>query len=921
MAETETKAGPSSARGKAPQSVARGEEATVATPMIAQYLEIKAANADCLLFYRMGDFYELFFGDAEVASRALGIALTKRGKHLGADIPMCGVPVHSADDYLHRLIAQGHRVAVCEQIEDPAEAKKRGPKAVVRRDVVRLVTPGTLTEETLLDARAHNFLTSLFRAPEKDGVEPNYALASLDISTGELIASSVRLGDLAGELARLKPSEVLAGDDIAGDGELRRLIHEAGAALTPCPRAHFDSLRGERALKSRLGVAALDAFGEFTRPELAALAGLLTYVEITQVGKTPLLRPPRKESAGSLLFIDAATRANLELMRSNQGSRAGSLLAAVDRTVTAAGARELASRLGSPLTDVDVLNARLDAVAYLANEPRLRQTLREELKAAPDLARALARLALGRGGPRDLAAVKEAINSAHSLSENLNRAGAALGLPPELASIAGRLRAAPAHVADELAAALAESLPVNPRDGGFIRGGANPDLDEHRRLRDGSRQVIAGLQATYAEATGIKSLKVRHNNVLGYFVEVTALNGAVLTKPPYVETFIHRQTLANVLRFSTPELSELEAKITQAADRALALELEMFAELTAEVLAEQQELASASAALADLDHYAGLAELAIEQKYVRPKIDGTLVFDVEDGRHPMVEQNLRRANGASFVGNHCKLGDRRSSEGTRILVVTGPNMAGKSTFLRQNALIVVLAQSGSFVPARRAHIGIIDRLFSRVGAADDLAHGRSTFMVEMVETASILNQATERSFVVLDEIGRGTATFDGLSIAWAALEYLHEVNRSRVLFATHYHELTALADKLPCAANATVEVKEWREEIVFLYRVVAGAADRSYGIHVAKLAGLPSSVLARANEVLSALEKADGRPKPADLADDLPLFRAAKGVADPKPDLKSRLEEAIAGLAPDAMTPREALEALYRLKALLASEA
>jgi DNA mismatch repair protein MutS len=921
MAETEARAGPSSAKGKAPQSVARGEEATVATPMIAQYLEIKAANADCLLFYRMGDFYELFFGDAEVASRALGIALTKRGKHLGADIPMCGVPVHSADDYLQRLIAQGHRVAVCEQIEDPAEAKKRGPKAVVRRDVVRLVTPGTLTEETLLDARAHNFLTSLFRAPEKDGVEPNYALASLDISTGELIASSVRLGDLAGELARLKPSEVLAGDDIAGDGELRRLIHEAGAALTPCPRAHFDSLRGERALKSRLGVAALDAFGEFTRPELAALAGLLTYVEITQVGKTPLLRPPRKESAGSQLFIDAATRANLELMRSNQGSRAGSLLAAVDRTVTAAGARELASRLGSPLTDVDVLNARLDAVAYLANEPRLRQTLREELKAAPDLARALARLALGRGGPRDLAAVKEAINSAHSLSENLNRAGAALGLPPELASIAGRLRAAPAHVADELAAALAESLPVNPRDGGFIRGGANPDLDEHRRLRDGSRQVIAGLQATYAEATGIKSLKVRHNNVLGYFVEVTALNGAVLTKPPYVETFIHRQTLANVLRFSTPELSELEAQITQAADRALALELEMFAELTAEVLAEQQELASASAALADLDHYAGLAELAIEQKYVRPKIDGTLVFDVEDGRHPMVEQNLRRANGASFVGNHCKLGDRRSSEGTRILVVTGPNMAGKSTFLRQNALIVVLAQSGSFVPARRAHIGIIDRLFSRVGAADDLAHGRSTFMVEMVETASILNQATERSFVVLDEIGRGTATFDGLSIAWAALEYLHEVNRSRVLFATHYHELTALADKLPCAANATVEVKEWREEIVFLYRVVAGAADRSYGIHVAKLAGLPSSVLARANEVLSALEKADGRPKPADLADDLPLFRAAKGVADPKPDLKSRLEEAIAGLAPDAMTPREALEALYRLKALLASEA
>jgi DNA mismatch repair protein MutS len=919
MAETETRAGGASVMGTAPGSASRSEEASLATPMIAQYLEIKAANADCLLFYRMGDFYELFFDDAEVASRALGIALTKRGKHLGADIPMCGVPVVAADDYLQRLIAQGHRVAVCEQIEDPAEAKKRGPKAVVRRDVVRLVTPGTLTEETLLDARAHNFLTALFRAPEKDGSEPLYALASLDISTGELIASSIKQSDLAGELARLKPGEILAGDDIAGNPELRRLVHEAHAALTPCPRAHFDSLRGERALKTRLGVAALDAFGEFTRPELAALAGLLTYVEITQVGKAPLLRPPRKEGAGSLLIIDAATRLNLELMRSNQGSRAGSLLAAIDRTVTAAGARELASRLGSPLTDQAAVNGRLDAVAHLADEPRLRETLREELKAAPDLARALARLALGRGGPRDLGAVRDAIGSAHALVGTLSRAGAALGLPQDLATIATRLHDAPAHLQRSLAAALGDGLPVNPRDGGFIREGASTDLDEHRRLRDGSRQVIAGLQATYAEATGIKSLKVRHNNVLGYFVEVTALNGGTLTKSPHVESFIHRQTLANVVRFSTPELAELEARITQAADRALALELEIFARLTEDVLAAQRTLAASSAALAELDHYAGLAEVAIEQNYVRPKIDGTLVFAVEEGRHPMVEQTLRRTGGASFVGNDCKLGE--DDEGTRILVLTGPNMAGKSTFLRQNALIVVLAQSGSFVPARSAHIGIVDRLFSRVGAADDLARGRSTFMVEMVETASILNQASERSFVVLDEIGRGTATFDGLSIAWAALEYLHEVNRSRVLFATHYHELTALADKLPRAANATVEVKEWRDEIVFLYRVIAGAADRSYGIHVAKLAGLPSPVLARADEVLRALEKADGRPKPADLASDLPLFRAAKGVPDPEPGLESRLEQAVAALAPDAMTPKEALEALYRLKALLAGDA
>ncbi len=913
-------AGGGTVMGAAAPSASRKEGASLATPMIAQYLEIKAANADCLLFYRMGDFYELFFEDAETASRALGIALTKRGKHLGQDIPMCGVPVHAADDYLQRLIAQGHRVAVCEQTEDPAEAKKRGPKAVVRRDVVRLVTPGTLTEETLLDARSHNFLTALFRAAEKEAGERSYALASLDISTGELIASSASASDLAGELARLKPGEVLAGDDIAGDAVFRRQVEESGAALTPCPRAHFDSQRGERALKARLGVAALDAYGEFTRAELAAFAGLLTYVEITQVGKTPLLRPPRKERAGSLLLIDAATRSNLELMRSNQGTRAGSLLAAIDRTVTPAGARELASRLGSPLTDPGSINARLDAVAYLADEPRLRLLLREELKAAPDLARALARLALGRGGPRDLGAVGAAIRSAHALAASLASGAGALGLPQELSGIRERLETAPGEVESSLAAALAETLPVNARDGGFVRGGADADLDEHQRLRDRSRQVVAGLQATYAEATGIKSLKVRHNNVLGYFVEVTALHGAVLSKPPHVELFIHRQTLANAVRFSTPELAALEARITQAADRALALELEIFARLTGEVLAQEACLAAASAALAELDHHAGLAELAVAENYVRPRIDQSLVFAVEEGRHPMVEQNLRRGDGTSFVGNRCQLGNSDAAS-TRILVVTGPNMAGKSTFLRQNALIVVLAQAGSFVPAKNAHVGVVDRLFSRVGASDDLARGRSTFMVEMVETASILNQATPRSFVVLDEIGRGTATFDGLSIAWAALEYLHEVNRSRVLFATHYHELTALAEKLDGAANATVEVKEWRDEIVFLYRVVMGAADRSYGIHVAKLAGLPFLVLDRANEVLQALEKADGRPKPAELASDLPLFSAAKGASHGKPEQASPLEDALAALSPDSLTPKEALEALYRLKALLASKA
>ena len=633
MAEAETGAEAERAEGAVAGAGSRSEEFAAATPMMAQYLEIKSANADCLLFYRMGDFYEMFFDDASVASRALGIALTKRGKHLGEDIPMCGVPVHAADEYLQRLIAQGHRVAVCEQIEDPAAARERGPKAVVRRDVVRLVTPGTLTEESLLDARAHNFLTAILRAALSESGDARFALASLDISTGELLATTVGGSDLAGELARLAPREVLIGDDQAGDPSLRAVIHEAGAALTPIPRAHFDSSRGERALKAKLGVAALDAYGDFTRAELAALAGLFTYVEITQVGRAPLMRPPRKEVPGSLLLIDAATRANLELMRGNQDARAASLLSAIDRTVTGAGARELASRLGSPLTDATIINARLDAVGYLAREPRLRQALREELKSTPDLARALARLALNRGGPRDLGAVRDAIASARALAAQLTRASD-LGLPHVLDAITTSLKAVPDAIERALDSALADELPLNKRDGGFIRDGFDAGLDEHRKHRDGSRQVIAGLQTRYAETTGIKSLKVRHNNVLGYFVEVTAANAGALTKPPHIEMFVHRQTLANVMRFSTLELDELEARITTAADRALALELDIFAKLTERVLAEQASLAAASAGLAELDHHAALAELAVEQSYVRPEVDESPSFAVVEGRHP-----------------------------------------------------------------------------------------------------------------------------------------------------------------------------------------------------------------------------------------------------------------------------------------------
>ena len=782
------------------------------TPMMEQYIEIKAAHPGCLLFYRMGDFYELFFEDAEIASRALGIVLTKRGKHLGRDIPMCGVPIERADEYLHRLIASGHRVAVCEQIEDPAEAKRRGPKSVVRRDVVRLVTRGTLTEDTLLEARENNYLLAIARARASAGEEASrFAISWIDISTGEFrIAECDRLG-LNAEIARLEPGEIIVSDALYGDPELAPFLREL-PAVTPLPRDVFDGATAERRLASYFAVSTTQAFGALSRLELTAAAACITYVERTQLGQRPALSPPMRERAGTTLAIDQATRSNLELMRALSGDRQGSLLNAIDRTVTAPGSRLLAQRLAAPLTDPVAIAQRHDAVALFVADAGARGELRERLKAAPDLARALARLVVGRGGPRDLAAIRDGIAAAASL------AGALSGqpeLPAELAQAAMALAEPDPALARELTDALADELPLIKRDGGFVRGGYVAALDEARALRDDTRRVIAALQARYAEDTGVRSLKIKHNNVLGYFVEATAQNGDKFLRPPLNAVFIHRQTLAGQVRFTTTELGELEVKIASAAERALALELESFERLAALVAAAQRAITNAALALASLDVAAALAELAAERAYVRPETDGSLDFIIEGGRHPVVEQALI-ADGGPFVANDCDLSPPADATAGRIWLLTGPNMAGKSTYLRQNALIAILAQMGSFVPARRAKIGAVDRLFSRVGAADDLARGRSTFMVEMVETAAILNQAGERSLVILDEIGRGTATFDGLSIAWATIEHLHETNRCRALFATHFHELTALAASLPRLFNATVRVKEWEGEVVFL---------------------------------------------------------------------------------------------------------
>ena len=877
--------------------------------MMEQYIEIKAANPDCLLFYRMGDFYELFFDDAETASRALGIVLTKRGKYLGRDIPMCGVPIERADDYLHRLIALGHRVAVCEQLEDPAEARKRGGKSVVRRDVVRLVTPGTLTEDSLLDARRNNYLLALARSRVSSS-EDRFALAWIDISTGEFYVAECDRGALSAAIARVEPGEVIVSDTLYADAEFAPTLRTI-AAVTPLTRDVFDGATAERRLAGFFGVATTASFGAFSRVEVAAAAAAVTYIERTQIGKHPPLSPPVREAAGATLQIDQSTRSNLELVRTLSGERRGSLFAAIDRTVTAAGSRLLAQRLAAPLTDPAEIAHRLDAVTAFVNDGAARNELRLELKAVPDLARALARIVIGRAGPRDLAAIRDGIFAAGEIAKRLSTFATALR---DLADTVTGLRKPDAAIATQLAEALADELPAFRRDGGFVRAGYDATLDEARALRDESRRVIAALQVKYAETTGVRALKIRHNNVLGYFVDVTAQHGEKLMAAPLNATFIHRQTTAGQVRFTTTELGELEAKIANAAERALAMELEIFERLAAMVTAATAAIKLTAEALAVVDVATALAALAVERDYVRPTVDGTLAFVISGGRHPVVEQALGK-DGGPFVANDCDL-----SAGL-IWLVTGPNMAGKSTFLRQNALIAVLAQMGSFVPARAAHIGVVDRLFSRVGAADDLARGHSTFMVEMVETAAILNQAGEHALVILDEIGRGTATFDGLSIAWATIEHLHERNRCRTLFATHFHEMTALAAKLKRIHNATMRVKEWQGDVVFLHEVVAGAADRSYGIQVAKLAGLPPSVIERAKLVLAQIEAEDRTSPARKLIDDLPLFaatRPAPAAVSPRDSALNALVEALNALHPDEMSPRDALEALYALKAQLA---
>ncbi len=888
-----------------------------ATPMMAQYLEIKNAHKDYLLFYRMGDFYELFFEDAVIASKALDIALTKRGKHENTDVPMCGVPFHAYESYLAKLIRQGYKVAICEQVEDPKEAKKRGAKSVVKREVIRLVTAGTLTEDHLLDSKKNNFLLSFAKSGDVLGI------SWVDVSTGDFYTQDVNLKDkneasvLSMVLARLNPVEILVSDSFLQNPKIFGVLNEYREQLSVLPQARFNYDNALKRLQDVYEVHSLEVFGSFSKPEIIAAGLLIDYIENTQKGRIPRIEKPIKLHENKVIEIDGATRRSLELTESLTGDKNACLFGVLDRTITGAGGRLLHSRVANPLLDIKEINNRLDVIEFFMENNSVREDFREILRACPDIERAVSRISLGRGGPRDLANIGQGLDIVPKIKNLLadfsQKPDAQMikELPKALQDILNRL-GYHEDLVEKLANALDEDLPLLARDGGFIKEGYYPPLDEIKHIKNDSHKLLADMQAKYAEQTGIPQLKIKYNNVIGYFVETPSKFAAQMLEDKF---FIHRQSVLNATRFTTVELTELENKIRGAEDKALAMELELFAQMVEDVIRLSDDISRTAKALAELDVAAGLADLAIEQNYTRPVVDESLVFDVKEGRHPVVEASINKEHNGAFVGNDCVL----SEENGKIWLLTGPNMAGKSTFLRQNAIIAIMAQMGCFVPAKSAHIGVIDKIFSRVGASDDLAKGRSTFMVEMVETASILNQADERSFVILDEIGRGTATYDGLSIAWAVVEHLHDVNKCRALFATHYHELTLLNSKLKNMSLHCMKIKEFNGDVIFLHEVIDGAADRSYGIHVAKLAGLPKLVVKRAEQVLDSLEHSDKSTYITKMIDDLPLFAAVQKKMEEKEEREEEmpLVKAIKKLNPDDYSPKDALEKLYELKELL----
>jgi DNA mismatch repair protein MutS len=791
--------------------------------MMQQYRDAKERHPGMLLLFRMGDFYELFNDDAETAARVLGLTLTSRDK----SVPMAGFPHHQLEQYLHKLLHQGHRVAVCDQVEDPATAK-----GLVKREVTRVVTPGTITEDDLLDPKSSNHLVAIYREGDEVG------LAWVDLSTGQFQATEVAAPRLREELLRLTPAECICSESAlpaCADGQK---APEQEWPVTTRPDWTFDPLTARKTLHDHFGVLTMAGFGfDDGQPCLVAAGALVNYLQETLKARLTHLTSLRRYHHDRFLLLDEVTRRSLELTRTlREGDRAGSLLSAIDRTTTAMGARLLADWLISPLADRQAIEGRLSAVAELKDEMALRQDLQAELHKAFDLQRLTARVSTGRASPRDLGAIAGTLRLLPRLKARMTARRAAL-----LCELESRLELCP-DLRQALDAALVDDPPLSPREGGLIREGFDAELDQIRAIARGGKEWIARFQAQEITRTGIGSLKVGFNKVFGYYIEITHAHAAKIPAD-----YQRKQTLKNAERYITPELKEYEEKVLSAEDKIHQREYDLFLALREQVAAQTTRLLQTAEVLATLDVLAGLAELALARQYCRPVLCDEPVLHVDGGRHPVLDQTLPPG---TFVPNDVVLGP---GDGF-LWLITGPNMSGKSTFIRQVALITLLAHLGSFVPATKAKIGVADRIFTRVGASDELSRGQSTFMVEMTEAANILNNATPRSLVILDEIGRGTSTYDGVSLAWAITEYLHNVSGCRALFATHYHELAQLAETLRGLRNHNVLVQEDRDTVVFLHRIAPGSADKSYGIHVASLAGVPGEVLDRAREVLAELE-------------------------------------------------------------------
>ncbi len=868
-----------------------------ATPVMRQYLDIKFAHFDCLLLFRMGDFYELFYEDAITASRTLGIALTKRSKSGADEICMCGVPHHALENYLNKLLDEGFKVAICDQVETPEQAKKqRGYKAIVNRLVTRIITPGTIIEESLLEAGEPSYLVSI--AMEKG----NAAIAAVDLSTSEISVISVPEAEIINELARLRPKEILLSDKYRSNEIASIISDQLDMRISFQVDSNYAPKKCEKNLLEFYHISALDAIGRLQKAEISALGSIIEYISLTQKENLPKLPKPKILNYQKFMGIDASTRRNLEIVASSSGGVRGSLFATIDSTVSKAGSRLLYNYLSAPLVEIDKIKARLDVTKFFYENISLAESVRKSLKKTGDLERCITRLNMGRSTPKDLLSIKYTIEIAEKIrADFVNSVG--MDLPSHIEPIIKPLLGQ-GEIYELISSSIRDEATNSIADGGVIKRQYHPKIAELYNLIENGQAAIEKLRNQYRKETGIDTLKISNNNVIGLFIDITARHAGKIVD----DKFIHRQTTANSVRYTTTELQELESNMVNAKLMVVGLEQDIYHKICAQAIDKQQSLLDLASSLSLLDVYCNFALIADENNYSMPILSDDIGFEIIGGRHPVVEQSLKKSND-SFIQNDCKL-----SMDERVWLITGPNMAGKSTYLRQNAIITILAHIGSYVPAESAKIGVVDKIFSRIGAGDDLNKGQSTFMLEMLETSSILAQSSHKSLIILDEVGRGTSTYDGVAIAWSVLEHIHDKIRARCLFATHYHELTALEDILPALENYTVDVDDSGARILFLHKIKKGFASKSYGVHVAELAGLPKPVIRKATELLKKFEKDSGKTNKEIMKNESHNMSLFEVSTDPESKKHKQLFNNLTNIDPDTLSPKEALDALYKLK-------